>query len=189
MQEEMDTILNFVASIAWPLAFILFIVMFRSEVRSVMRLASAPWRPQRFRARIANTEINWDIQEVVSDIAEQIAREQDPKKRLSLARQPFLLSKAMQDLSEDDLVLLKTFHERQRMTFYVDLYKGELQSFNKFLSLAIVHPSVLNSPSLYDDFFGEFTPLGREVIETAFPKRRETVTASASALKPDDKEQ
>jgi hypothetical protein len=144
--------------------------MFRSEIKGLLQFISGLSRAKRVSAKIAGTELSWDLQELVDKRVEQIAKEADPEKRLMLARQPFLLSKEMQELSNDELNALRQFHLRQRTAFWIDLYKGELVSFNRLASLGLVHSSNLNSPSMYDDFFGEFTTLGLKVVEAAFPK-------------------
>lgn len=165
--EELKIIINFISSLLWPSAFVIVAILFRDPIRILLRtVALGVGSVNKMSLKFGGLQLESDILKKAEDRMEEIAKEEDIKKRLEMAKQPLLADEAIRNCTEQEIELLKRlYEERLDNALFLQYSRGDdnnidFKIYEKLGKLGLVDAI----PSYYLDDAGWITTKGMEVL-------------------------
>lgn len=178
--EELKVILNFTSSLLWPSAFVIVAILFRDPIKILLRtVALGVSSANKMSLKLGGLQLESDILRKAEGRMEEIAKEEDIKKRLEMAKQPLLADEAMKNCTDQEIEWLKRLYEgRLDNALFLQYRRGDdnnidFKTYERLGKLGLVDAI----PSYYLDDAGWITQKGIEVL------RRLKVEAPPATMK------
>ena len=161
-------IIGLIKVLAWPITVLTITFMFRKSIAGILStLLPQRNNPQRsLKLKMGQFELESQIIAKAKEQAEAIASEPDLKKRLAMAKEPFLVEEALKAINEKQLKALEELYRyKVDNAFYINWY-AEQDGYDSAVYGELYKMGLIaGAPAAYGEEMAWFTPVGLAVLD------------------------
>ena len=174
-------IIGLLKDIAWPVAILTIAFMFRRSITTLVDvlIPSLDKRQRNLKLKVGSFELESRLDSITQERMKAIAEEPNLKKRLQMAKEPFLVDEALKAIDEKEMEGLQTIYKsRLENAFYLNWYKPEDYGIKREVFVNLEKLNLIKGVPMYDgDEIAYITSTGLALLERISKPKEEKATS------------